>query len=193
MSRSFLARALLVATCAAAPIFSCTANLTENCVSGPCTLSGAGGAGGSTSVASSTQAGTGGTGTDAGDSGPIDAGPDAASCPQVAQTGDFPCEVFAVIHAQCNPCHQQPPQNGAPFPLLTYADTQQLYPPSIGLVFQQMFISISPSGSPRMPFGGPYLDPADYATLHDWLGQCAPPVPAGTGGGCPGTVCYGGQ
>ncbi len=190
MSR-FLLAAALVTACAVAPVFSCTANLTQNCIAGPCTLGGggAGGSGGATAgsgVTSSTHAGTGGAGTGG-------SAPNAASCPQVAQAGDFPCDVFAVVHAQCNPCHQMPTQNGAPFPLLTYADTQAPYSPSVGLVFQQMFISISPSGSPRMPLGGPYLDPADYATLHDWLGECAPPVPAGTGCGCPGTGCDGGQ
>jgi len=77
-----------------------------------------------------------------------------------------------------------PPLNGAPFPLLTYADTQKVYAPG-ALIFQQMFISTGPEGSPRMPFGG-MLAPADYDLLHGWLGKCAPPVPAGTGCGCMG-------
>ncbi len=172
---------------AAALAYGCDAQVTESCVSGPCGLD-TGGAGGATSSptgtggATSSPTGTGGaTGTGG-------SGPDAASCPVVAQTGDFPCDVFAVVHASCNPCHQMPPQNGAPFPLLTYADTQQPYTASVGLVFQQMFISTGPHGMPRMPLGGT-LDATDYATLHDWLGQCAPPVPAGTGCGCPGTGC----
>jgi hypothetical protein len=112
---------------------------------------------------------------------------DAAKCPRTPQTGDFPCDVFAVIHQNCNPCHQMPPQHGAPFPLLVYADTQKVYSPT-ELVFQQMSVSIGPDGAPRMPFGG-MLAPADYDVLHGWLGQCAPPVPSGTGCGCPGPGC----
>lgn len=170
MSRPLLAALLVVSACAAAPLFfSCTADVTESCISGPCTLAGTGGGGAGGSE------------------------PNAANCPQVAQTGDFPCDVFAVIHAVCNPCHQMPPQNSAPFPLLTYADTQPLYTASVGLIFQQMFISTGPTGDPRMPFGEPPLAGAEYATLHGWLGQCAPPVPPGTGCGCPGMGCDGGQ
>jgi hypothetical protein len=109
---------------------------------------------------------------------------DAAACPTTPQTGDFPCDVFAVVHKNCNPCHQMPPKNGAPFPLLMYSDTQQVFQPG-ELVFQQMFISIGPNGLPRMPLGG-MLSPADYDTLEGWLGRCAPPVPLGTGCGCTG-------
>ncbi len=189
MSRSLIAAAVL-ATCVAVPFSSCTANLTESCISGPCTLTGGGGDNtGSGGGGGSADGGS----TDGGSDGADGGEPNAASCPQVAQTGDFPCDVFAVIHSVCNPCHQNPPQNGAPFPLLTYADTQQLYTPSVGLIFQQMFISTGPAGSPRMPFGEAPLMGAQYATLHGWLGQCAPPVPAGTGCGCPGMGCDGGQ
>jgi hypothetical protein len=58
--------------------------------------------------------------------------PDAKNCPTVAQTGDFPCDVFAVVHSVCNKCHTNPTKNGAPFPLLTYADTQQPFPALLG-------------------------------------------------------------
>ena len=159
MRSSLFAALSLVVLVGAAVLPSCDASLSESCTSGPC--------GGS-------PAGMGG-------------GPDAANCPAIPQKGDFPCDVFAVIHHSCNPCHQTPVQHGAPFPLLTYADTQQEYAPNF-LIFQQMFVSTGPDGSPRMPFMS-MLSPADYATLHGWLGQCAPPVPAGTGCGCPGMGC----
>jgi hypothetical protein len=181
MIRSLLLASVVSAAAAAAFASACSST-SETCVSGPCGLGGA-----------SSSAGTGSATSSSGTTGTGGSDPDAGACSQTPQTGDFPCDVFAVIHARCNPCHQQPPQNGAPFPLLTYADTQQVYTPSVGLVFQQMFISIGPNGAPRMPFGGPYLDATEYATLHDWLGQCAPPVPTGTGCGCPGTGCDGGQ
>jgi hypothetical protein len=106
----------------------------------------------------------------------------ADGCPAVPQTGDFPCDVFAVIHPNCTRCHQDPPLNGAPFPLLTYADTQKVFLPG-RLVFQQMYDQTRPNAAPRMPLGGSLSD-AGYSTLSDWLLQCAPPVPAGTGCGC---------
>ena len=34
------------------------------------------------------------------------------------------CRARMVLGAKCQRCHQDPTQNGAPFPLLTYADTQ---------------------------------------------------------------------
>jgi hypothetical protein len=155
----------------------------ESCTGGPC--------GGSTTTTTTTRpaAGTGGAGggSDGGTEGGTGGEPDATKCPTTPQTGDFPCDVFAVVHASCNPCHQNPPKNGAPFPILTYADTQKVFIPGL-LVFQQMWISTGPNGCPRMPFGGMLSDP-DYATLHGWLDRCAPPLPAGTGCGCPGNGC----
>ena len=34
------------------------------------------------------------------------------------------CEVSEVLEAKCQRCHDSPPSNGAPFPLVTYEDTQ---------------------------------------------------------------------
>lgn len=34
------------------------------------------------------------------------------------------CEVSEVLQAKCQRCHDSPPANGAPFPLVTYEDTQ---------------------------------------------------------------------
>lgn len=170
MARSLLAAALLLVASAAAFVTSCNASTTESCLAGPCT--GSGGSGG-----------TGGMGTSSGSGG---AGA-AAACPPVAQTGDFPCEVFKVVHHRCNPCHQTPPLSGAPFPFLTYEDTQVVYEPG-KLRFQQMYDQVQPGASPRMPLGGMLTD-SEFATLTTWLGKCAPPLPEGTGCECPGTGC----
>jgi hypothetical protein len=150
---------------------ACGSDTTETCISGPCTST------------TSGSGGSGGMGTGGGDAG---AGA-AAACSPTPQTGDFPCDVFAVIHQACNPCHQDPPQNGAPFALLTYADTQKEYVPG-KLIFQQMYDQIGPNGAPRMPLGG-MLGAADFDTLSNWLATCAPPAAAGTGCGCPGNGC----
>jgi uncharacterized membrane protein len=34
------------------------------------------------------------------------------------------CNVQRVLEQKCQRCHQDPPMNGAPFPLVTYEDTQ---------------------------------------------------------------------
>ena len=36
------------------------------------------------------------------------------------------CAARVVLQAKCQRCHAEPTENGAPFPLLTYADTQVL-------------------------------------------------------------------
>src|ERR1700760_1681726 len=102
MVRSLSAFVVLAAAAVAALAPSCNAQVTESCSDGPC-------GGGAASVTVP------------------ETGPNAADCPATPQTGDFPCAVFAVVHKKCNPCHQMPPLNGAPFPLLTYADTQSPY------------------------------------------------------------------
>jgi uncharacterized membrane protein len=47
-----------------------------------------------------------------------------------ATTGEVPsgsltwCDVAPILEAKCQRCHAEPTENGAPFPLETYADTQ---------------------------------------------------------------------
>jgi hypothetical protein len=214
MRRPSLATVLLGAVLVgviAASAASCNAQVSETCVGGPCGLGG-GGTGGGT--ASSTSGSTSTSTSGSSSSG----GPDARNCPTIPKTGDFPCDVFAVIHSICNKCHTNPTKNGAPFQLLTYADTQQPFKALLdngcttdadcgptagncvdglckGLRFQQMWLSIGGISCPQMPFGEtPIYERPDggaeeYATLHTWLGNCAPPLPAGTGCGCPGMGC----
>jgi hypothetical protein len=50
-------------------------------------------------------------------------GADGADTP--AGDADW-CAASAVLQANCQRCHREPTENGAPFPLLTYADTQVL-------------------------------------------------------------------
>lgn len=179
MARPLLAAALLLGASAAAFVTSCNASTTESCLAGPCVAMTTG-SGGSTGHGSS---GTGGAGTASGSGG---AGA-AAACPPVAQVGDFPCDVFKVVHHRCNPCHTTPVAGGAPFPFLTYEDTQVVYEPG-KLRFQQMYDQVQPHASPRMPFGGQLTD-SEFTTLTTWLGKCAPPLPEHTGCECPGTGC----
>lgn len=160
MIRLLSAAALIAAAWLITASTACDADTTQGCLGGSC------------------------PGLDGGGTGGSDA---STTCDSTPKTGEIPCEVFAVIHAKCNPCHNTPTQNGAPFPLLTYADTQEPYGTD-RLVYQQMFDQIQPGASPRMPLNGMLTD-AEMKTLGDWLAACAPPAAAGTGCGCPGNGC----
>lgn len=139
----------------------CTANLTEECVGGPCSTDtipaeGSGGAGG-------------------GDGG--------ACAPNPAQ-GEFPCDVYAVLHAKCHTCHatDKLPTSGAPFSLLQYEDTQHVFGKGPKLRWQRMSEVIEPGAIPHMPFGmAPQLTADEKATLEAWFAECAPPATAGMG------------
>jgi uncharacterized membrane protein len=113
--------------------------------------------------------------------------PDGASTEQIAEvfgrcgtspaTGTFPPDVAAIITSRCQPCHQMPPLNGAPFPLLTYEDVHQLVPGSATPIYEEMYILTQPNGSPHMPFGNAQqLTEDQLATLGSWLLSCAPPA-----------------
>jgi hypothetical protein len=179
MPRTLFAAALLLAACAAALAASCNASVTESCLAGPCATPGMGAGG----------MGAGGMAT-----GGMGAGGDPDACTSIdtassPRTGDYPCDIFAIVHNNCHRCHQQPQKNGAPFPLLNYADTQQVYLPAgpagpQKLVFQQMYDQTRVGAVPRMPLGGHLKDP-DFKALTNWLIMCAPPVPTGSGCGCP--------
>ncbi len=116
---------------------------------------------------------------------PRDAGPTQA-CGTGPSTGDFPCEVGAVIKSRCQPCHQNPPQHGAHFPLLSYADTRQPFNASM-LRFQRMAQVIEPDFLPHMPpHGAAQPSAAELATLRAWFAACALPGSQDAGCGSPG-------
>jgi hypothetical protein len=98
-----------------------------------------------------------------------------ARCAASPATGSFPADVAAVIHSKCNPCHTDLPLNGAPFPLLTYADVHKLFAGTFP-IYEEMYLLIQPNGVPHMPFGNaPQLTADEFKTLSDWLISCAPP------------------
>ena len=88
------------------------------------------------------------------------------------------CQAEKVLHEVCQRCHQDPPLNGAPFPIVTYEDTQQPFEP--GKLRWQRMQEVVESGF--MPLRGLRLDPPvepltceQKSTLLGWLGQCAQP------------------
>jgi hypothetical protein len=97
---------------------------------------------------------------------------------------DFPCPVRRIIETKCQRCHQDPPRNGAPFPLLTWENTRAEY--GTRLVYEAMLPAIE---SDFMPFTQLELDPPvepltpdEKSTMLDWLESGAPSVP---GPSCP--------
>ena len=102
------------------------------------------------------------------------------------------CDAYEIINCSCQQCHQNPPINGAPIPLVTYADTQVAFPAaSTSPVWQTMQRVIA---ARSMPFtGDPTVMPkvmplsdAEQAKLLGWLAEGAKP----TGGtACPEPSC----
>ena len=102
-----------------------------------------------------------------------DAAAGGDTTPDAAPVGFFPCDVEAVLKAKCHTCHTQPLKNGAPFPLLEYANTQMPYGTTMR-IWQVMKTAVE---TDYMPFvGSPTgpLEPAQKTTLLTWLGNGAP-------------------
>lgn len=122
---------------------SCTADLDESCEDGTCTTAASSGAGG--------------------------AAPFVCKYPDAS--AGLPCDVFTILVDNCQSCHNAPPANGAPFPLLTYDDTQAIYSKEIKR-WERMALVVEPNGSPRMPFNLPPLLPNELNALRDWFATC---------------------
>jgi hypothetical protein len=90
------------------------------------------------------------------------------------------CAAYEVINCVCQQCHQNPPLNHAPLPLVTYDDTQGQYKGSAvkKTVWQEMQVVLK---SRFMPFVGdstvmPPVKPLSdeqQATMLTWLAQGA--------------------
>lgn len=169
MRRLLLPALALAALLAAA----CEATLEDRCIGGACgpdTLPPP------TTSSTTSSSGSGGAGGGGGGAGGGD------TCASVAQTGDFPCEVYAALKAKCLTCHTDPPQSGAPFPLLTLEHTRAPYYNTPQQIWEAMGPAIQSGFMPLDP--APDLTPDEKQTLLDWLAGCAPPAPDGTGCEC---------
>jgi len=159
-----LAAPLALAALIAALGPACTANVEEGCLGGECVPPG-----GSPPLPP-PGAGSGGGGGSGGSGG---GGP---SCENTTDVGDFPCDVHAVLQHNCFTCHQNPPQKGAPFSLLTYEDTQAPY----GMTKQRWERMREVVDSGFMPQGSSLTD-NDKQILLGWLEACAQPAADGMG------------
>jgi hypothetical protein len=108
---------------------------------------------------------------------------ETGGCLRGPERGDLPCNVAAVLEI-CQNCHRQPPARGAPFPFLTYEDTQAVhFGPERR--WQRMAIVIEPNAASHMPPRSepdiPQLTETQLNTLRAWFRACTPPVAQGAG------------
>lgn len=104
---------------------------------------------------------------------PID--PTVQAPPQAIEPDDadtIPCGPRRVLMAVCQRCHSRPPQNGAPFPLVTHADIVRVGPDG---EIRQLMIEQIEAG--RMPLSPVTIDYDSRETLTDWLAAGAPAEP----------------
>jgi hypothetical protein len=91
---------------------------------------------------------------------------------------------LGVLEDVCQRCHVDPPQNGAPFPLLTGADTRRSFsgaPYDNAPIWQVMGDAVDAGVMPP-PDSGVAITPAQRAVIVDWAAAGAP---ARDGGDCP--------
>lgn len=169
--RSLFAGSALVAVVAVTTQPGCEASLDSECVGGDgtCDLHDA------TTSSSSTSAGSGGGGVGGGEGGGPTCYEGCDTESLSGNTGEFPCDVQVIMEDNCQRCHTDPPVNGAPFPLDSYEDSQQLYNGTA--IWARMHFQVVNDLMPQAP---PLLDTLEKRhLLDDWACQCAPPRDAG--------------
>ena len=126
------------------------------------------------------EGGQGGTGSAGGDGSGGNIPPACLSCVDrnVMQVGELPCDVELILKSKCQSCHGDPLNKGAPFPLVSYADTQVIYFDMV--MYARMHQAIKTEFMPILP---PKLKEEETDTMLAWLCACAPP--AGPDEACP--------
>jgi len=81
----------------------------------------------------------------------------------------IPCDPNRVLQDVCQHCHSAPPQNGAPFPLVTYEDTQVL---ANGVPLWKFMRAVVQSGA--MPLPPVQISGAQRDLLLAWFDAGAP-------------------
>ena len=121
----------------------------------------AGGNGGSTGTTTTGSGGAGG-GTVNG----------TAGATGTTVSSGLPCNVQAILQANCQRCHSNTPNSsGAPMNLVTYADlmTKSFADPNATFA-QRAAIRVQNTAAPMPPVGNPPLGAADIATIVSWVG-----------------------
>ncbi len=82
----------------------------------------------------------------------------------------FSCEVDATLQAKCRRCHMQPARHGAPFPLMTWEQTQAVF--RSGPIWRQLGAVVKSGFMPyRIPANPPVepLTDAEKQALLAWV------------------------
>jgi hypothetical protein len=89
-------------------------------------------------------------------------------------TRAVPCAADAVLRNVCQTCHTDPMKNGAPFPLITWEDTQVVIDDRP--LHEWMRDAVD---SEKMPLPPVTISERDRETLLAWVREGAPVRPAG--------------
>ncbi len=100
--------------------------------------------------------------------------------------GDLPCDVAALLTDYCVTCHSNPPLQGVPLSLLSYAD---LTAPYKGSTAAQIAVLRMKDAAAPMPQTG-MLPPDKIAILENWVNSGMPPGSCGTDPTDAGPVQY---
>jgi len=119
----------------------------------------------------------------------------------IGSDSGIPCDVAAILSANCTACHGNPPVGGATGPMLTYADLTAPAKSAVGKNIAQLAVErMKGTLQPRMPpVPSPAVSAADIATFEAWvtaglpMGTCGadagPPDPTFQGSPtCPGNM-----
>ncbi len=97
--------------------------------------------------------------------------------------GSLPCDVDAILDANCRSCHAASPIYGAPMPLVTSADLHAaLKSDPSKKVFEQIAVRIHDDKVPMPPAPNARLSDADAAVMDAWIAAGAPDGAGGCGG-----------
>ena len=112
-----------------------------------------------------------------------------ATIPPVGQgggtgTSGLPCPVADVLAAQCLVCHSNPPMQGVPLSLGSYADltASSQVDPAV-TVAQRAVLRMQDPQSPMPPGAAPSASAADVATIQAWIDAGYPTGECGADGG----------
>ncbi|MEZ4297962.1 MAG: peptidylglycine alpha-amidating monooxygenase [Polyangiaceae bacterium] len=99
----------------------------------------------------------------------------------------LPCDVDAILAANCRSCHASSPKFGAPMPLVTHADLHApLNSDPEKSVYEQITARIHDTADPMPPKPNAPLSDADAAVLDAWVTAGAPAGTEDCGGGTGG-------
>lgn len=94
----------------------------------------------------------------------------------------LPCDIEAIVRGRCQGCHSDPPQSGAPMPLVTRTNLLATAKSDATKVVAQLALDRTTSATSPMPPYGPRVPDAETAALSAWIkagfpaGTCSDPA-----------------